>query len=580
MQESRRQPGRRLCGHPYAGGLLLGLCGAILVLATLDPLGSYPQLGAGPGITLDESFNVQQGVLLVEAFRAYGVFLFDPMNAREIFGGEGGIPYLPDHPPLGRWILGVAHHAMWSLLEPESPAGPAVTACARAGSSLLFGLTICLIGMTAGRWQGPLAGWFGAAAVLLMPRLFGHAHLASLESAVNLTYALAVLCLAHGFTRNKSTAAPDTGADAEVTLPLSWRAGLFPGLMLGLALLTKIQGFLILPCGLVWAICYWRRQALVPMLTWGVVGGLVFFLGWPWLWLDPLGHAGKFLGSATDRVSLHNYYVGTVFADVDTPWHYPWVMFLVTVPIGLHACGMLGAWRSVREWRQRPEGILPLACLLFPLVLFSTRGPVYDGTRLFLMIFPLWALFIGRGAIDIYARLCRKFPAHQALGCLCLLFLLQGYGLLATHPCQLSYYNLLVGGPAGARKLGFEATYWGDSLTRPFLEECLHHIPPGSEVQVAPVLHQFQCEELVTQSPLVRARKVRFVPFERKAEDDHSTQPRYYLVFARYADLPEPFRSALAGPSATIEPLALLHRQHVPLAALFRSRPTLAPGEH
>lgn len=63
-------------------------------------------LPVGPGLTLDESFNIDQGVYLVDAFAHHGPLLFTPGVAREVFGTPR---YLPDHPPLGRFILGASH---------------------------------------------------------------------------------------------------------------------------------------------------------------------------------------------------------------------------------------------------------------------------------------------------------------------------------------------------------------------------------------------------------------------------------------------------------------------------------------
>ena len=44
--------------------------------------------------------------------------------------------------------------------------------------------------------------------------------------------------------------------------------------------------------------------------------------------------------------------------------------------------------------------------------------------------------------------------------------LAQGFGTLALHPFELSYYNLLTGGLAGAERLGLELTYWSDAVDR------------------------------------------------------------------------------------------------------------------
>ena len=49
----------------------------------------------------------------------------------------------------------------------------------------------------------------------------------------------------------------------------------------------------------------------------------------------------------------------------------------------------------------RSPACWPASIGLF-LVVFSTRVPVYDGERLFLIVFPLWAVFIGRGFAAVW----------------------------------------------------------------------------------------------------------------------------------------------------------------------------------
>jgi len=514
----------------WLGGVCVAILGWLLTVNTLDPSGSYPESGQGPGITLDESFNVQQGVLLVEAFRVYGPFLFDPYNLDDVFGGKA-VPYLPDHPPLGRWILGIAHHICWMWNAPESPAPSIVTACARTGSAAMFGLTLLLIGLTAGRWYGPLAGWIAPLSVLLMPRVFAHAHIASLESTVNFTYALAVLGMAHLWSHTWKS--DSIGADQAPNRFGSWQAGLIPGFLLGLAMLSKIQGFLLVPGCIVWALWYGRQRAILPLFVWGVIGWAVFFAGWPWLWLDPVGHLQEFLGSATDRVTLHNFYLGHVYDDNATPWHYPWLMFLLTVPLGLQLLGILGTKQAIQNRRAAPAAMLVLLSILFPMLLFSTGVATYDGVRLFLMVFPLWGILIGSGAETAWQWLQARIAQPQLrIGLASLLLLTQAWGVWVTHPCQLSYFNLLAFGQSSDEPT-WEACYWGDSITREFLQECTKVIPAGSTVEIAPTLHQFQCGEMNSQSPIVQSQKWTFLPYpQSQLQGD-----RFVLVFLRYADL-------------------------------------------
>ena len=223
--------------------------------------------------------------------------------------------------------------------------------------------------------------------------------------------------------------------------------------------------------------------------------------------------------------------------------------------------------------------------MLFPLFLFAMPGvTVYDGERLFLVSFPLWAVCIGRGASDIFGRttlaLSRDQPARAgpgtrlgrslALPLVWLLLLSESYTLITLHPCQLSYYNWLVGGLHGAHALGFEPTYWGDSITRSLHQQIVEQVPVGATIHVAPVLHPLQLRGMAMQSPLLAPHKVQLAAYD----DSIRAQVRYVLVFRRLADpresLSEPTdRTQNAPPGMRF--LAEVRRQSVQLAVLYEN---------
>ena len=178
-------------------------------LLALDAAGDYPALVEGPGITLDESFNVQMGVYQWKALREYNLALLHPESVREVFGTKA---YNPDHPPLGRIWLGFWHDLIEWLFPPSDHPVDAngirfVTDCARVGSATAFALTVLLIGVVATKWYGRSAGIVAAVSLVLMPRLFAHAHLASLETFLNLTYSATCSRLVIGgdLSQKKST---------------------------------------------------------------------------------------------------------------------------------------------------------------------------------------------------------------------------------------------------------------------------------------------------------------------------------------------------------------------------------------
>jgi hypothetical protein len=526
---------------------LVALAAWISIVIAIDPAGSYPSLPEGPGLTIDEFFNVEQGVYLVEQSRMLGWLNLAPTTSMEAFRPENG--YNPDHPPLGRYWLGLHHHIAWWIAPPHEPAGFYVTACARTGSATAFALTVWLVGsfsmMFFTTWapangqpgpSGQIVGGLASLALVMMPRLYGHAHLASLETITNLTCTAVVLVIAAGW----ANATPPGRIVAMVS-----------GVVMGLALLTKIQAILIPIPVIVWALLRWRHKALVPLLIWGLTALGVFFLLWPYLWLDPVGHLLEYLGRTTHRVTLYCYYFGVRYADKAVPWHYPFVMFAVTIPLGLHLLGVIAVGSLFRTCKVKQAiatsgagHLLVLSCVLFPLLVFAMPGvAVYDGERLFLTVFPLWAIFIGRGAalaLEWASQRVGKPIATIAFG---VAIVTQLSLNLLSHPVYLSYYNLMVGGVRGAESLGLEMNYWGDALTRHLLMEAVseHEAaaagvadwkqPARESVEIRPSLHRNQAVDLVQQSPLLR----KIFPDGPTASAPGAKRLR--LMFRRRADL-------------------------------------------
>ena len=538
--------------------LVAALLAFVLVILTgLDPTGTYAWLPDGPGLTVDESFNVEQGVRLEIGLR---YMLLGAVSLKEVFGtptelgADAPLGYhLADHPPLGRWLLGVAHDLVTAVAPPTDWPTPFVTAAARFGSAIAFAVTVLLVALfTTRRWGRP-AGLTAAAALVLMPRVFGHAHLASLETMIGLFWTATVLY-------STTALATPLAASRPVKNESLWKPTLFCGVLLGLALLTKVQAVLLPIPIAAWALWHGRQRAIVPLLLFGATGAIVFFLGWPWLWFDPIDHIAQYLGRTTNRASLPVWYLGRVFADHAVPWHYPFVLFAVTVPVGLHLLGIVGTIAGRRD----PGLHLILLCGLFPLVVFAVPGvAVYDGARLFLVCFPLWAVVIGRGGAVAWTWLRTRLATKPAAVVLCLFLALQSYGLFASGPVWLSYYNLAVGGLDGAERLGFEVNYWGDAQTPALLHAAAAAVPPGGTLAVAPVLHQFQLEDLRRQTPVLRQRDIQLVEYGTADAD-------VLLIFYRYASLTEPLRQR----TATQPPLAAVTRQGVILAAVYSLRKT------
>jgi hypothetical protein len=260
----------------------------------------------------------------------------------------------------------------------------------------------------------------------------------------------------------------------------------------------------------------------------------------------------QYLASGTDREILHVFYAGRVWSDLDVPWHYPWVMFAVVLPLGFLLLGLLGLLTPLLQRKplaasqQSPttctfqETSLIVGTILFILLVFSWPGaPVYDGVRLFLMVFPLWAIFVGIGA--------RWLVEHGMFGqwlnnprvrsvAVFSFVALQGVGLIVYFPCQLSHYSLLIGGLPGAVRLGFEATYWGDTVREPLLAEAAR-LSPGRPVFFAPNLASFQASAVSITSPALCEAGVVLVELDRPAVSQAPEDHRFAVIYHRRADM-------------------------------------------
>ena len=523
--------------RPVVAAGLIAVLATLTVLCQLDPCGDHPGAWAGPGLTVDEIFNVELGVQMADRFLS-----------GDLPGYAKATKLLPDHPPLGRLWLG-GWHELSMLVWPSSGTNSRLSvACARVGTAVAFGLLIWWLGASVGQRHGLLAGMLTALIAATIPRVYGHAHIASLETLVNLSYCgtlLAITCWWNG--------------DA----PPSLRASLATGVLLGLALLTKIHGILLLPVVGIWALLRWRHRTLLPLLVWGVTGFVVFFIGWPWLWDDPVGHTGQYLGHAVKRASIQVWYLGQTWSDKAVPWHYPWVIFATTMPIAWLCFGIRHLWSQRQSLLCSEEGLLLGGCLL-PLILFSLPGiAVYDGERLFLMCYPLWACLAGPGLASLMNLLLQKRGAGLAYGLTLVLLSIPVGRIVQLSPSWLSDYNWVIGGLSGASRLGFQESYWGDALTRDLLREAALKNEVGQPIFMAPELHQYQLPAMLNQSPELQARSYilkAWNPAEIQSGD-------LVLVFFRHEYLP---REWSPQPSSQATPLREIRRSGVLLAGLYR----------
>lgn len=342
----------------------------------------------------------------------------------------------------------------------------------------LFGLRI----------EGRVAGLSAALLFCSIPRPFFHAQLACFDTSITAMWLLVV----YAYFRSLERA----------------RWGVILGLCFGLALATKHNAWFLPALLLVhYLIVVWPDVSLRPLKLpraglgfWAmlVLGPLVFFAHWPWLWHDTIPRLREYFAFHLHHSYYNMEYLGRNWGLPPLPVSYPFGMTLFTVPTVLLVLTLAGLWvyarppllerfgpqlklrpprfddrfryAAKRSWLRPAAGLDPrigtLLALnaLFPLLLIALPGtPIFGGTKHFMPALPFFALLAGVALSRLIAPLRARGGAVAALAlALPLLVALPGaLSTALTHPFGLSQYNALAGGPAGGADLGLNRQFWG-----------------------------------------------------------------------------------------------------------------------
>lgn len=503
----------------WLSSLLVGLAGLLAVLVTLDD----------PGLTVDEPINVAYGKRLVWTIRSAPDDLVTARGVERLW--RKGY----DHPPLGRLFLGLCHHSFDTVPDDAGTFNPRL---ARAASALAYALAMMTCVRVGWSLGGGVGGLASGIALLLMPRLFGHAHFASLDMIAASAFLLGLAAAGWSFADRSL----ELGAAAR------WGRIALSGIILGLALGTKLTNILLVPAVGAVVLARFRKRGLPGLVGWGLIGAAVFVATWPWLWpFDLNGYSPGLWGSwerireylaiGLERPAIYVWYFGFQFPNAEraVPWHYAWTYFLLTIPVGLQLIGLaLGLPRMLVRARDSALAGMVLAAIAVILGFFTLPIDRYDGERLFLAAFPPWAIVIGVGCQVLVEGIARFLPRGFALGALVILLALQVVGPWKMHPFELSYFSRAVGGLSGAVARGLEATYWGDTLSEEILGELARQAEPGEAVVLIPSLHSGHAPYLT--SVALREKGVGVV----SADDPVARDARLALLFHRGGYLVDP----------------------------------------
>ncbi len=502
---------------------------------------------------------------------------------RALLSGNPGTALAPDHvaeqwrwllirvphPPLSREISGLGWLVFRNVLGDVTAyrVGVMITYSALAGGCAAF---------TARNARSLLAGVGAGLGILLIPVLFAHGHFAHTDLFLSAFWFGSAACL-YAWTENPGP-----------------RSLVMSGLLLGAALATKFTGLLAVPVLGIWLLFTRPRQLVPAAAVLGLAATLVFVASNPVVWTDPATGISDYLGAGVDRSAdvlnqIRTLYFGTLYV-YRGPWHYPFVWTLIVLPPTILIAILAGLF-------DRGNLRLSVFCVLNAAVLYLAlmvpSAPMHDGVRLILPAFPFFAVLGGLGTARIAAGVARlpisRGDARRLVPGLLVTFAIFLPALAAvvrTHPFQLSYVNLFVGGVAGAERRGLEITNIKDVLNQEVLDDLAEVIPGGSVIDPGFLLEEICFNQTLGRAPgdwVVETRwpslvegnpdlALACVGTEARAPtviDREPREPEYLLRYARKAMWrPIDWAVHLQGDRPAYE----LSVESVPLLQVFRLR--------
>jgi 4-amino-4-deoxy-L-arabinose transferase-like glycosyltransferase len=368
-----------------------------------------------------------------------------------------------EHPALMKSLFALSHRFLYRELHWFSEQGTAY----RFPGMMVSALGVAVVYLWGKHMLGRAAGLVAALLFAFLPQPFYHAHLAAFDMPVAAVWLVTTYAYWRSLVRGGVAWPIATGVLYGLLLDTKHNSWLLPGalvghlvLIRGTALLSEIRrGRVPVP------------SALVSML---VIGPLVLYALWPWLWFD----TGQRLAGWVAFHMGHEYYnmefLGRTYWKPPMPLGYAWVLTVASVPAITLALFVLGLGNTAQlrirgqlEASRSSAELLWLVCLLLSYAPWlSPSTPIFGGTKHWMTAYPFLCLFAGRGfsVVVEHARRALSSSLLQRVGTVGLatsVVVGPAVMTLHAHPWGVAAYTPLVGGAPGAATLGLNRTFWG-----------------------------------------------------------------------------------------------------------------------
>jgi 4-amino-4-deoxy-L-arabinose transferase-like glycosyltransferase len=424
------------------------------------------------GYARDEGFYFQAA----RAYRAwFDLLLSNPSAAiqRQVVDRYWVVNH--EHPSLMKSLFAFSHQLFHEKLSWIQEPGTAY----RLPGMAMGALAVAILYLWGRRALGRVGGVFAAVAFALLPRVFYHAHLACFDVPVTTMWLATSYAYFLALQTGRTRWLWGSGLLYGLLLETKHNAWLLPialGAHLLVVVVAELLGTQRLP----------RPLVPRPLLYMAVLGPLVFWALWPWLWFEPWLRFPEYVRFHTQHEYYNMEFLGRTYWKPPMPEGYAWLMTFGTVPFVTLLLAAIGAFAALVFVRDdvshsatpvaRPPllsspGSAQLFWLIGLLVSYapwwSSETPIFGGTKHWMTAYPFLCLLAGKGFSMLLSHLKGwlgdRGKASRALTPLAFAAVTVGPLVMTihSHPFALSFYTPFVGGVAGAATRGLNRTFWG-----------------------------------------------------------------------------------------------------------------------
>jgi 4-amino-4-deoxy-L-arabinose transferase-like glycosyltransferase len=361
-----------------------------------------------------------------------------------------------EHPALIKSLFALSHRWLSGAFSQTSTSF-------RFPAMVLSSLAVALIFVWGRRTLGRAGGLVAALSFAFLPRVFFHAHLACFDLPVCAMWLVTSYVYVRSLKSGRLGWLLGAGVAYGLLLDTKHNSWIFPFALLlhfaftrGLPLLRDIRG----------RGPWWRR--LPPAwLSMALMGPLLLYALWPWLWHDTVARLHEYVAFHTGHEYYNMEFLGRTYWKPPMPRGYAAVMTLATVPLVTLVLTLVGGAAAARKACEHRStyAFWAVSILTSYAPWLSSGTPIFGGTKHWLTAYPFLCLFAGLGFTRVVAAVQTWKPRWPSapLSAACAIGVLIGplVMTLHAHPFGLSAYTPLVGGAPGAASLGLNRTFWG-----------------------------------------------------------------------------------------------------------------------